>query len=525
MCAVTLAGGEPRRLPTGVMLDPVAPAHRVGNFPLAMALAPEGDRLALLLCGYREHGVQIVDAATGAVTQTIAQPAAFIGLAFAPDGKTLYASGGNEDAIYVYRWSDRQAVAAGTVALRAKPDPKKNGTSYPAGIALSRDGRFLYAAENLGDALAVVDLADGKVVQRLETGRYPYAVAADARGNVYVSIWSSEKVEAFSADPTGNLQKRGEIKAGRHPAALLLNKDGSRLFAASPSTDSVAVIDTAALSVIKTLHDAAPGGPAEGSTPNALVLSRDERRLFVAEADANAVAVFDVASGTLLGRVPAEWYPSALVIAGDDVIVANGKGSGTAPNPTRPQPLEKLPIGRPEHPLGQLNGSVMSFPAAIPRERMRALSARVAAANGWTGTRRARAYPPFKHVIYIIKENRTYDQVLGDLAQGDGDGSLTYFPRAISPNHHALAERFGIFDRFFTNAEVSSQGHNWSTAAYSGEYVEKTTPSHYAKAGRTYDYEGSNRKKPLALQVPDPIYTAAVLDLASELDQRPKSWA
>jgi DNA-binding beta-propeller fold protein YncE len=493
MCAVAAFGAETRRLPTGVALDPVATAHKVGSFPLAIAMAPEGDRAALLLCGYREQGIQIIDTKSGAVTQTIEQPAAFIGLAFAPDGKMLYASGGNEDVIYAYRWADRQATAAEKIVLKAKPDPKKSGMSYPAGIAVSRNGRILYVAENLGDALAVVDIANGKVLQRIETGRYPYAVATDVRGNIYVSIWSSDTIEVFFRDDEGIVHKRGAIHAGRHPAALLLNHDGSRLFAASPSTDSIAVIDTASQKVITKLSDAAPAGPSEGSTPNALALSADEKHLFVAEADANAVAVFDVASGKLVGRVPTEWYPTALAVAGGNVIVVNGKGGGTAPNPKRLQPDQRGKPGR-DYTLAQLDGSVMSFPETIASEK---LSARVWRANGWTRKRPARVYPPFKHVIYIIKENRTYDQVLGDLEQADGDASLTFFPRPVSPNHHALAERFGIFDRFFANAEVSSQGHNWSTAAYSGEYLEKTTPSHYASDGRTYDYEGSNREKPL----------------------------
>jgi YVTN family beta-propeller protein len=478
------------RLPTGVMLDPVAPAHKVGSFPTTIAIAPEGDRAALLLCGYREQGIQIIDTRSGAVTQTIPQPAAFIGLAFSPDGKMLYASGGNDDAIYVYRWSDRQAVAAGKIVLREKPDPKKSGTSYPAGIAVSPDGRFLYVAENLGDTLAVVDLAGGNVVKRVDTGRYPYGVVADAHGNVYVSIWSGNEVEVFGPD----LQKRGEIEAGRHPAALLLNRDGLRLFAVSPSTDSIAVIDTATLKMVKKLTDAAPSGPSEGSTPNALALSKDERRLFVAEADANAVAVFDVASGKLLGRVPTEWYPAALAVDGEHVIVVNAKGAGTKPNPNFVWPF--VPSGgRPGFVLEQLNGSVLTFPADTPLDR---LTVRVVKANGWTGGGRTRRYPPFKHVIYIIKENRTYDQLLGDLPQGDGDASLTFFPRAVSPNHHALAERFGIFDRFFVNAEVTSQAHNWALGAYASEYIEKTTPSMYAGDGRTYDAEGTNRNKLVA---------------------------
>src|SRR5207247_1325172 len=198
--------------------------------------------------------------------------------------------------------------------------------------------------------------------------------------------------------------------------ACLPTHAGAPLAAVTPSTDSIAVTYTKTLKLIETLHDALPAGPSEGCTPNALALSADEKRLYVAEADANAVAVFDVASGKLLGRVPTEWYPTALAVAGNEVIVVNGKGAGTAPNPKRLQPDQRGPVGR-QHTLGQLDGSVMSFPASIALDK---LTARVAKANGWTRTRPARVYPPFKHVVYIIKENRTYDQVLGDVAQADG---------------------------------------------------------------------------------------------------------
>jgi len=131
-------------------------------------------------------------------------------------------------------------------------------------------------------------------------------------------------------------------------------------------------------------------------------------------------------------------------------------------------------------------------------------SARVAAANGWNLAHPTAHYPPIQHVVYVIKENRTYDQILGDLPSGDGDTSLVFFPRRISPNHHALAERFGVFDRFFVNAEVSPDGHNWSTAAYATDYLEKTIPSNYSRRGRSYDYEGTNRDSVPADDVAEP---------------------
>jgi phospholipase C len=181
---------------------------------------------------------------------------------------------------------------------------------------------------------------------------------------------------------------------------------------------------------------------------------------------------------------------------GDALLVANGKGRGTIANPRGPHPDTRGPEPRgPEYTLNLISGAMMRVPVAQLDADLPRLTARVAAANGWNTTVRRNRYPPFEHVIYIIKENRTYDQVFGDLAQGDGDTSLLFFPRPVSPNHHALAERFGLFDRFFVNAEVSPDGHNWSMAAYATDYLQKTIPSHYSlpSRGRNYDYEGTNR--------------------------------
>jgi YVTN family beta-propeller protein len=484
------------RLPTGVSLDPAAESHVVGNFPLAIAIAPGGERVALLLNGWRQQGVQIVDRKSGAVVQTLPQVAAFVGLAFSTDGKTVYASGGNDDSIFVYGWNGSEATADGKIDLVERPKPAPNakpkdpvGVAYPAGIATSRDGRFLYIAENLGDTLAVLDLTTKRVIQRLKTDRYPYTVVTDARGDVYVSAWGDNTVDRFRANRNGTLRPIARILAGRHPSAMLMR--GARLYVASASTDSIRVIDTATSRVVRTFNDAPPAGPREGSTPNALAISHDGSRLFVAEADSNAVAVFDLATGKLLGRIPVEWYPSALALDGDDLIVVNAKGRGSRPNPNREQPLKRYPPDSRDYTLGQLDGSLMVIRAGTTK--LESFTKRVAHANGWDTTRGVGRYPPFKHVIYIIKENRTYDQVLGDMKEGDGDPSLLFFPENVSPNHHALARRFGLFDRFFTNAEVSAQGHNWSTAAYSSDYLEKTMPSEYSSRGRGYDYEGTNR--------------------------------
>lgn len=486
-------------LPTGVCLDPAGHSFDVGNMPLAMVASPEGDRLVLSLNGWREQGIQVIDPASGKVVQTVSQPGAFLGLAFSPDGHTLYASGGNEDAIYVYAWRNKRATLSDQIPLAHK-QPKKDGTRFPAGIAVSGNGKYLFVAENLGDAVAVVDIQSKQVVQRLNTERYPYDVVISPAGDVYVSTWGGTTVSAFASSSNGTLRERARVQVGRHPSALLLNHDASRLFVASASTNTIAVVDTKSLRVFTTLRDSPPRGPNEGSTPNALAVSNDQARLYVAEADNNAVAVFDLSSRAsnvatakgldrVDGRIPVGWYPAALLMTRDSLFVLNGKGRGTRANPEFPIPHVELRDSK-FYVLGQLNGTITTLPTEIQASELKQFSTRVEHANHWDKPpTTAGKYPPFKHVIYIIKENRTYDQVFGDLPQADGDRSLVFFPRAVSPNHHALAERFGLFDRFFCNAEVSAQGHIWSTAAYVTDYGEKTVPLSYAKR-RTGDNRG-----------------------------------
>jgi DNA-binding beta-propeller fold protein YncE len=479
------SGSAMERLPTGARLDPVGDSVTTGSMPLAMALAPGGEKLIVSLGGWREQGIQVIDTRTWRVTQTLTQAAAFLGLAFSRDGRTLYASGGNDDSVYCYDWSGGSATLRTRLEL-AKKAPDQTGSRYPAGMAVSNDGKFLYVAENVGDALAVVDLTKLIVIQRLATEHYPYDVALARDGAVYVSAWGGKSISVFRSQPGGQLAYSGRIGVGRHPSALALNASGSKLFVALASLDQVVEVDTRLRKIVRYFSDAAPDGPQEGSTPNALALSSDESRLFVAEADSNALAVFNLTreSDTRtpqkpVGRIPTDWYPTSVLEDAGRLLILCGKGHGTAPNPNGPVPGRGIdpPLG---YTLGQLNGTLRVVPGRFTGRELAALSRRVAAANSWDSTSQPRRYPPFKHVLYIIKENRTYDQVFGDMPQGDGDPNLVFFGRDSSTNHRALAERFGLFDRFFTNAEVSSQGHIWSTAAYVTDYGERTIPSIYS---------------------------------------------
>ncbi len=475
-------------LATGVRLDPIGDFVDLGSMPLGMALAPDGKRVVAVLSGWREQGIQVVDLESRRVTQTIPQDAAFYGLAFSADGKVLCVSGGNEDLIYAYSWSNGAATLDKKIVLGEKK-PDKTGSRYPAGIAASRKGNLLYVAENVGDALAVVDPLSGRVLQRFPTDHYPYAVEAAVDSNVYVSAWGARTISIFRAQADGTLTSKGRLDVGPRPSALVSNKDGSLLFVALAGTDQIAVVNTHARKVLRYLQDKAPGAPSEGSTPNALALSRDGTKLYVAEADNNAIAVFDLSEehakqtkpGPVrpVGRIPTDWYPTGVLEIGSKLVVLTGKGHGSYANPDGPTPGEgiKRPLG---YDLGQLNGSLRIGPADLSSAMLEQFSRRVAEANGWNQRHSVRRYPPFKHVVYIIKENRTYDQVLGDVKEGDGDPKLVFFGKEVAPNHRALALRFGVFDRFFTNAEVSSQGHIWSTAAYVTDFGEKLVPSAYS---------------------------------------------
>jgi sugar lactone lactonase YvrE len=472
----------------------VGDAVELGSMPLNIVAAPSGDKAVVVLSGWREQGIQVVDLKTRKITQTLLQDGAFYGAAFSSDGHMLYVSGGNTDTLFTYAWKDGRATLANKFELAKAKTADGTGTSYPAGLAVAANGKFVYVAENVGDRLAVVNTATGEIVQRFATDHYPYGVILSENGNLFVSAWGGTTLSQFHVLADGRLAYLGRIEVGRHPSSLAAT--GLRLYVALAGSDRVAIVDIRSRKVTGYLHDSAPGAPPEGSTPNALAISADRKRLLIAEGDNNAIAVFDLATGKLLGRIPTDWYPTATAEIGVQLLVLSGKGHGTHANPDGPVPLTNWPDEKPRaYTLGQLNGSLRLLPSAMSAGQLTGFTQRVAAANNWRRSPAARRYPPFKHVIYIIKENRTYDQVLGDMKEGDGEASLVYFPDiTTTPNHHELARRFGLFDRFFVNAEVSSQGHIWSTAAYVTDYGEKVIPSGYA--GKRSDVDGEDSDEP-----------------------------
>ena len=369
-------------LPTGVRLDPAGEAIDLGSLPINLVLTPEKDRAVVVLSGWREQGVQVIDLKTRKVTQTLLQDGAFYGAAFSPDGQRLSVSGGNTDLLFVYAWKNGAASLENKFELAKAKTADGTGTSYPAGLAFSPNGKFLYVAEDVGDHLAVVNAATGEITQRFSTDHYPYGVALTADGQVLVSAWGGSTVSQFRVLTDGTLAYLGRIEVGRHPSALAVR--GTRLYVTLAGSDRVAVVDTKLRKVARYLHDAAPGAPPEGSTPNAVAFSSDGKRLFVAEADNNAVAVFDVATGNLLGRIPTDWYPTAIAETNSELLIVSGKGHGTHANPDGPVPLTKWPNEKPTaYALGQLNGSLRVLPASLPPPQLANFTKRVVAANNW----------------------------------------------------------------------------------------------------------------------------------------------
>ncbi len=478
----------------------------------------------------------------------------FLGLVFASDGKHLYASVGSitdptgqkppdtGNGIAVYTFADGkviperfiaiapQALAAGKkVLIGMQKTPPGTAIPYPAGLALVSGGPGhdrLLVADNLSDNAVLVDVATGKVLQRFDfstsdliPSSFPYTcvVTRDAH-RAWCTLWNASRIaELDLADGKVarwiELQEpKDPIAPGSHPTALLLSTDEKTLYVALSNADAVAVVSVESAQTVGLVDTTVRNQHFAGAYPGALAQSADGKRLFVADASADAVAVFDTskvftnyaegnpATAPALGFIPTDWYPTALAVQGDDLLIATAKGQGTGPN----KGLGKAPyeIKHHGHPYiaTLLHGSIARLNIPNTLGKLEELTRVVEHDNLLHNNPGAIQFPggknPIKHVIYVIKENRTYDQILGDLKLsdkpvGDGDPSLTMYGADITPNEHALALQFGVLDNFYDSGEVSGDGHLWSTAAITSDYNEKTWQIAYRGKERTYDFGGN----------------------------------
>lgn len=508
------AGIPAKPLVTGKYITPIGKHVPVGSYPCNMVPSPDGTLIAVGNVGFRQN-LSILSPETGRVLSQVTLDAKevgddgpdglYYGLAWGrktDDGWILHASRGAQDFVASYLVTFDGQIS--DEIDRWKNPAPENPAKIPhniAGIAVSGDGEWIYAANNQTHAaedhrgsMSVLN-KDG-IVKRIETGGFPYAVAAltkgkDADRKVYVS---SERDGVVSlVDPVAG-KRLANIPTGASPISLLLNKAQSRLFVANAGSDTVSVIDTSSDKVLKTIlvrPDDLRGLP--GATPNGLALNPSEDTLFVTLADMNAVAVVDARTYRLRGYLPAGWYPTSCVVSpdGNRLLVASAKGVS-----------ERNPNDKPVGGLGQygpniIEGTVSMIDLKAAAAQLRRHTAQVVLNNRIVKGIDSRRHPTFKnpgikYVVYVIKENRTYDQVLGDMPRGNGDPSICMFPRDVTPNQHALASRFVLMDSFYCCAEVSADGWNWSTSGMANEYVSRNSMYSYSGRGRDYDFEGQN---------------------------------
>ncbi len=492
------SAAEKTLLPNGWTITPAGEQIQVGDLPLTMISHPDGIHLLVANNGYGTQSIEVIDTATRKVIDRAVVEKAWLGLAASSDGRRVYAGGGMSNAVLAF------SLAKGKLTpLASIPVGKPDADIYPGGLCIS--GRRLYVANNLGNSLSAVDLSSGKVLANMPVGDHPYTCVAAQKGKkIYVSIWGGAQVVEIDA-----ISKRvtARIATDDHPNAMVFSKDEKRLFVANANSNTISAIDLGAGKAAERISVALyPDSPA-GSTTNALAVSPDGSRLFAANADNNDVAVIDITqpgSSKVLGFIPVGWYPTALQVSrdGKTLYVANGKGTRSLPNPKGPQPTKRS-NAQTEHIGGLLLGtvSVIRVPdeAGLARYTTQVYqnvpySEKTRLSTSFSGEssvpKRVGDKSPIEHVIYVIKENRTYDQVFGDMKEGNGDASLTLFGEDITPNIHALAREYVLLDNLYCDAEVSADGHNWSMGAYATDYVEKTWPSQYSGRRKTYDYEG-----------------------------------
>jgi YVTN family beta-propeller protein len=505
-------------LSNGWKIQPAGRHMQIGDLPLAMVESPDGNYLVVTNNGFAKPTLTIVDLKRGYVSSKTAMDHAWLGLAWHPDGRRVYSSGAGQTTVNEFYWTPGKLTAGAVYALgrdTQKPMPGINRPepveqSFIGGIAISPDGRYVFAVHVFGEALTKLDIKSGLVRGTVDVGAEPYTCIVSPDGKtVFVSVWGGARVLAFDA---ATLEKRGEVPVGEHPNAMVLSKDGARLFVACANTNSVWVVDVASQTAKEQISVALFPNAPPGATPNGLGLSPDGRTLLVANADNNAVAVVNVsdqARSEVTGFIPTGWYPTAAQFSrdGSRIFILSGKGLTSQANPRASQP--GIPGMAEQYTGTLLQGSLSVVPTPDP-PTLQAMTKRVysltpmtsatilAPASASVGSpipQKVGGASPIKYVFYIIRENRTYDQILGDLERGNGDPNLCLFGEDVTPNAHAIAREFVVLDNFYVDAEVSYDGHAYSTGAYATDFVRKIWPTNYAGRGARYMSEGGGKMR------------------------------
>ena len=489
-------------LPNGWSLTPVGNQVPVGDLPLNAVVSKDNQFAVITNNGQSKHSLMILDLEQETITDELEIPKAWLGLALTDDGKTLYASGGNDNMVRIYQIENKQLIEMDSIILGA---PWPEDSISVTGLALDEEKNLLYAVTKENHSLYVVNTENKSINATYPLGAAAYTcLLTEDKSTLYISLWGGSAVAVFDA-ANNNLSQN--IPTGYHPNDMLLSKDGNHLFVACADENAVAVIDLQQNKEIERIVTSLYPDAPTGSTTNGLALTEDGETLIIANADNNCLAVFDVeepGKSKSAGFIPTGWYPTDVEVVNGKILVLNGKGLVSGSNSDNgPNPYERRTDDTQY--IGSMFKGVASL-IEIPEEELLATYSFLVYKNTpYNKEKELKAHSeannpipmevgdtsPIKYVFYIVKENRTYDQVFGDIQSGNGDPSICLFPDSVTPNQHALALEYVLLDNFYVDAEVSADGHNWSTAAYATDYAEKTWPTLYGRRGGTYDYEGS----------------------------------
>jgi YVTN family beta-propeller protein len=515
--AQTLKDLESNRihLPNGWSLTPAGDKLPLGDLPLNIAVSSDGNFVAVTNNGQSDQSIMVIDTKSQKRTDSVKIGRSWLGLSFSKDGKMLYASAGNNNQILCYSNNNGKLILTDSIVF-GKPWPEKNIS--PTGLCVDDAHKRLYVVTKENNSLYVINLEKKKIIKQVALPGEAYTCAlSPINNNLYVSIWGDEKILIYDTRKDTILTS---IKVGSNPNDLVFSHNGKYLFVSNANANSVSVISTSENKVLETLDAAIYPNSPEGTTTNSVALSADDKTLYIANADNNCLAVFDVSKpghGFSKGFIPTGWYPTCVRVVNHKIWVSNGKGFTSFANPRGPNPMaakqhttykqgDKSKPSKVQYIGGLFIGTMSIIPEPdiktladyslavyhnTPYSKDADLSKIIPPGNPIPSTENGTS--PIKYVFYVLKENRTYDQVLGDMPNGNGDTSLCLFPEKITPNEHAIANEFVLLDNFYVDAEVSADGHNWSMAAYANDYIEKTWPTSYGGRGGTYDYSG-NRK-------------------------------
>jgi DNA-binding beta-propeller fold protein YncE len=486
-------------LPNGWKIQPAGEHITLDDLPLEMVESKDGNYLIVTNNGHSSPVLTVVDMRRFYVLDRVKVKNAWLGLAFSSDGSTLYSSTAGDGGIQSFRFSKGSLKEKGTINLK-----KPTSTSFVGGIAVHPDQKRLFAVQILGNVLNEVDLVNSKTLRTLQLEAEPYTVllTSDAK-RLFISLWGGSKVIEVS---TESLQILRSFPTGDHPNSMKFSSDGTLLYVACANTNSVWVIDLKEGKAIEQISVSLYPQAPMGSTPSGLGLSADDSTLLVTNSDNNTVAVVDVSKpgeSKVRGFIPTGWYPTAARFTqnGKKILILSGKGLTSVPNPRGgdlPNYIAEMLLGTlslldvpNEEQLKQYTQTVYALTPYSDKTRLTPAQAPLKSPI----PSKVGDPSPIKYVFYILRENRTYDQVLGDMKEGNGDPYLCLFGEDVTPNAHAIAREFVLFDNFYVDAEVSADGHAFSMGAYANDFIEKTWPMNYAERGGDYVTEGKGAQR------------------------------